>query len=262
MPGAAKYSLTGTNANLDTRRENPQYCFMLLVAQACRYMQALGVCAGRVTDGAPHRCGFAPSALQKSPKECTIMPEKAPSDQAPLRTEIVESQKARVDLLKYKLLAVAALGAFGLSRDNTSPMCIYSFCFIPFVCIYIDLLCFHNTLRILVIAKYLKNSCRDPYELFITNHLEEYHHNKVGFFFKLEDWALQWSSIALSIILAFFGLWLGFQKSCHPEACFFLLAGVAGFILVIISLIVYGKRLTALSDCTDRCNLDPTARPS
>src|SRR5579863_8405583 len=81
-----------------------------------------------------------------------------------LRTEIVESEKARVDLFKWKIILVAALGAVGLgfetgasanSASHESLPHEYLLCLIPFVSVYVDLLCSHLNLRIIVIGRYL-----------------------------------------------------------------------------------------------------------
>ena len=62
------------------------------------------------------------------------------------RTEIVEAQKGRTDLLKWKLILVAALGALGLgingfSKDAKPALSLdLALCLIPLVCVYVDLL--------------------------------------------------------------------------------------------------------------------------
>lgn len=125
-----------------------------------------------------------------------------------LRNEIVESEKARIELLRYKLIAVASLAALGLGfhiqRDNAKIAFDYVLCIIPFVCAYIDLLCYHNTIRILVIACFLKHN-NDPYEGYIAQ-LDE--SNKVGVrqFFDIEDLVLFGSSIFLSFLLAIYSI--------------------------------------------------------
>jgi hypothetical protein len=141
-----------------------------------------------------------------------------------LRTEIIESEKARIDLLKYKLISIAALGAIGIGVGGyevktqiLDPELVLAI--IPLACVYIDLLCWHNTLRILVIACFLKGH-DDPYEKFIEKigdnlyelgekeahkHRNPYH-KKAGYFFQLEDWALHWSTIFLSMLLFLWGI--------------------------------------------------------
>ena len=82
-----------------------------------------------------------------------------------LREEIVESEKARVDLLKWKIILIATLGAVALGFESTAPAGAaaasapsfsheYLLCLIPLVCLYVDLLCSHLNLRIMVIAHY------------------------------------------------------------------------------------------------------------
>src|SRR5262245_47500719 len=79
-----------------------------------------------------------------------------------LRAEIVEAQKARADLFKWKIIMVAALGSIALGlgvKDTASNPRVssdYLFCLIPLVCLYVDILCSHMNLRMLVIGHYLR----------------------------------------------------------------------------------------------------------
>ena len=69
--------------------------------------------------------------------------------------EIIESQKIRSDLLKWKILTLAVLGATGLGLSGQSiPHADLVLCCVPFVCAYIDLLCRHLSLRIAVISEF------------------------------------------------------------------------------------------------------------
>jgi hypothetical protein len=186
------------------------------------------------------------------------MPRLELKDQfSSLRTEIIESQKARIDLLKYKLLAIATLGAVGLGIGNyhsDTHEFIYIICIIPFVCIYVDLLCFHNNLRILVIGRFLHN-CGDTYEKFISalnDYAERCCHKKPRYFFKLEDGVLQWSSVALSGIIAFFGLYsLIYKPADEYQGPIFLIVGFVGIILPIIIWKIFNKRVKVLFDFAD-----------
>jgi hypothetical protein len=128
-----------------------------------------------------------------------------------LRNEIIESQKSRVVLLQYKLIAVASVATLGLGFIEHKGECTklaYDFvlCIIPFVCVYIDLLCYHNTLRILVIARYLRTKL-DPYEVYIRKLQIEGKTNRPEYLFGMEDFALLWSSIFLSTLLIIYGLY-------------------------------------------------------
>jgi hypothetical protein len=89
-----------------------------------------------------------------------------------LRDEIVESQKARVDLLKWKIIIVATLGAVALGFESSTPPATlptdsaaanappfshdYLLCLIPLICLYVDILCSHLNLRMMVIGRYLQ----------------------------------------------------------------------------------------------------------
>src|SRR5437879_5362705 len=79
-----------------------------------------------------------------------------------LRLEIIASQKARTDLLKWKMVLTAALGTVGLGlykpegpteEVSWAP---FTLCCIPLACIYVDLLCAHLSLRIKVIGTYFR----------------------------------------------------------------------------------------------------------
>ena len=86
-----------------------------------------------------------------------------------LRTEIIEAQKTRSDLFKWKIILVATLGAAALGFGQkegapAGPAALpqqriandYLICIIPFVCLYVDILCSHINLRMLVIGHYLQ----------------------------------------------------------------------------------------------------------
>ena len=71
-----------------------------------------------------------------------------------LRDEIIEAEKARTDLLKWKLIIVSGLGGAGLGFTGQSsvPGALYVLLLIPAVCLYVDLMCRHLTLRIMVVG--------------------------------------------------------------------------------------------------------------
>ncbi len=116
-----------------------------------------------------------------------------------LPEEIIETQKSRSDMLKWKLVLVAALGAagLGLSEKVKAPPLVLAM--IPFVCVYVDLLCCNCNVRAIVIGTYYSKSCRDPYECFVGRHRHA---------FEMEDWALYWSTRLLCVLVALYGLFL------------------------------------------------------
>ena len=141
------------------------------------------------------------------------------TDVSCLRNEIIEAQKARTDFLKFKLLAIAALGAAGVGLQGSSKLgenidCV--FCIIPFVCVYVDYLCYHLNVRILIIAKYLDDE-GDGYEKFVNKlcnpDAESKNKNSViknkeprRTLFQMEGFVIKWTTLSLSVLLIVYGL--------------------------------------------------------
>jgi hypothetical protein len=110
-----------------------------------------------------------------------------------LRDEIIESQKARADLFKWKIILVAAIGAAVLGvgdslgeagktaaqagQDSIVSKREYLLCLAPLVCVYTDILVLHLNLRIRVIGKFLRlhplgagvddSAAQHAYEVFV-----------------------------------------------------------------------------------------------
>ena len=154
------------------------------------------------------------------------------------KTEIVEAEKGRTDLLKWKLILVAALGAIGLGISTPSltakPMLSLhlALCLIPLVCVYVDLLCKHLQMRMLVISEFFQYSeysnnadeasCFYSYERFC---------GKVRSVFSLEDWAQQWSTQFISVLVIVAALILKLQKTDFLVLVF---SGVCGIIFTLL----------------------------
>jgi hypothetical protein len=76
-------------------------------------------------------------------------------NQLQLFQEIIENEKARLELFKWKIILVAGLGAAASGLIGVKPIHpALSAALIPFVCVYVDLLAQDLTLRIAVIARY------------------------------------------------------------------------------------------------------------
>jgi hypothetical protein len=73
-----------------------------------------------------------------------------------LKQEINQTMEDEHDLAKWKLIVTAALGAaaFGLSKGPPTYWLLF---FVPFVCAYVDLYHYQYELRILVIARFLRD---------------------------------------------------------------------------------------------------------
>lgn len=168
------------------------------------------------------------------------------SNEKCLRQEILESQKARSDFLKFKLISIATLAAAGLGLNGKGSILgeniDYVLCVIPLICIYVDLLCYHNNIRIKIIAAFFKEK-KDEYESFIDKISKA--HKEESYYFKLEDYVIRWSSIIISVLLIIYGLCLNkFEikfKSLH-----FIIVGIVGVIISLIIKSLYNKRLSLL----------------
>jgi hypothetical protein len=157
-----------------------------------------------------------------------------------LRQEIIEAEKTRADFQKWKLIAVAALGAvgLGLSQTPSAGRAIPAYLvlpLIPLICLYADLLCRHLTLRILVTAAYLRLSpnTEQVYEQFVRKEARSETMN----FFAFEDMALEWSTIFLSALVTFVGIFprlLISEKA--SRAVFHLFATASGAVAILFSI--------------------------
>ena len=164
-----------------------------------------------------------------------------------LRTEIIESQKARTDLLKWKIVLISALGAvgFGISKDASGPLPAV-LGFIPIACAYVDLLCVHNDLRILVIGGFLREHLKaKPEDSDIQAYEDICENNRPVFL--LESFALVGTTVLLSSLIALMAyspdLWGILPTSNnHPMSdsvrIFLGVTGVSG-LLVSVSALIY-----------------------
>ncbi len=172
---------------------------------------------------------------------------------SPLRSEILESEKSRMEFLKWKLIAVAAIGTIGLGfgKPDGNPLIepAYVLCIIPLVCVYVDLLCYHNQIRILFIAKFL-SYMGDPYEEYIAvldtachQHVQEkIKEEGIRYFFNIEDLALRYSSVVLSLLIVVLGIVIS------KLMLVFLIVGCSGILLSFLLKIYYDTRCKELDD--------------
>ena len=165
-----------------------------------------------------------------------------------LRTEIIEAQKARADLLKWKLVIVAAVGGVGLGLSTTTPASPLILILIPLACFYVDLLCQQMNLRIQLIAQFTRLSrssgvnketdLMKEYECYVLLMAREGEADV----FRLESWALQWSTLVLSTMVAAYGVWLALATHVAPFGVSLFVFGLAGLPLSIFSERLYRKR--------------------
>lgn len=190
-----------------------------------------------------------------------------------LREEILQSENVRSDLLKWKLALAGAIGAAGLgfSGSNDLRHADLVLCAIPPVCVYVDLLCLHLNLKMLVIGTYLRRlppgSDADDvrrYEAFVDEHARRLVIARPRFLgrirlpdplrrmllakesdrpsaFDLEDWALSLSTIALSVALI---VYAAFQD--WPFWLPFALSGAASLVVSAVGNWQFAKRFEAV----------------
>jgi len=172
-----------------------------------------------------------------------------------LRTQVVETQKARSDLMKWKLMLVAGLGTVGLGLDAGKvgpwhPV----LCLVPFVCVYVDALCAHLSLRIRAIGDFLaaerpqtpEEEREHYYELFLRSDKPP---------FRLETLALHWSTILLSALVAASGLQPPASAGALPSAHItvaLVLSGALGIILTLGVWGFHGTRVRAIKRAAEK----------
>jgi hypothetical protein len=170
-----------------------------------------------------------------------------------LRQEIVEAQKVRSELLKWKLILVAALGAVGLGFSNPNivvPNAYLVLLLIPLVCFYVDLLCKHMSLRMIVIGAFLRFGSKDEdaaYERFVSEARAMGPRRSMNIF-AFEEWALEGSTVVLSLLVMFVGLApgsLGISISAI-DRYLFIGSGLAGLVLTFLVRFFYKRRVMTL----------------
>jgi len=118
-----------------------------------------------------------------------------------LREEIIESQKSRLDLLKWKIILVAALGAaaFGVSAEKGTGGVPSLLALVPLVCLFVDIVCHHTDVRIMFIGSFLR-TCDEP-----TASAYERYCSKGREYFTLENGALTGTTLAVSVLIIVMG---------------------------------------------------------
>jgi hypothetical protein len=173
-----------------------------------------------------------------------------------LRDEILEAQKIRADLVKWKLISVAGIGAAALGLKNLSieePLLLFSL--IPFACLYVDAETRHLNLRMLVIAAFIRQQDKENntwcklYEEYVHSQVRDKEivvfHQKFKIF-SLEDLILQNSTIFLSCLILIAGfVHVHNDKYSHLDfdshflsLKFFMLFG-SGIVGILFSLIIH-----------------------
>lgn len=143
-----------------------------------------------------------------------------------LRTEIIESEKTKTDLMKWKLVLIAGVGSttFGLAQSAILLKFQYLICLLPCVCLYVDLIYFQINLKIISIGSFIRQlkpldsqkpdiSTMILYEKYVEKIRKTQNQNSWSF----ERWAIQGSSILSSIFVILFGFIVTIFEKCTPS---------------------------------------------
>jgi hypothetical protein len=200
-------------------------------------------------------------------------PEHAEWDR--LRDEILQAQRARSDLLKWKLVLVGTLGSVGLGLAGSRRVSHADLvlCAVPLVSAYVDLLACHLSIRIRVIGAYIRGRSGDQsYESFVE-HVRVLKlaqrtstRRKGVSAFDLEDWAIWWSTGFLSLSVLVYGIYVGVSAPHNLAALLvpFIMSGLTGIATSFRTQRSYRSRLNAVDALvqTDHAPIGPASAPT
>ncbi|KVG89103.1 hypothetical protein WJ36_25755 [Burkholderia ubonensis] len=177
-----------------------------------------------------------------------------------LRTELIELQKVRSDLLKWKLLIVAGVGgtALGLSGQGSGQDSYLALAVIPLACAYVDLLCRHLSLRIEIIRSFIRSFIAGRVGESPVHEFERFYRDRKESWKKwsLESQALIGSTLILSVAVAVVGIKILASRDPHWCLMSWRAALFYGSSLMGIALTSWAewqyKRLTKPSGTIDR----------
>ena len=191
-----------------------------------------------------------------------------------LNTEIIETQKSRYDLLKWKMIVFAALSAtgLGLSKGTTSYADLV-LCCIPFVCVYIDMLWYHLSVRNAAIGYFRRkmsarrkldiNSDDTPKDSEYTTYQEWYEEfiEIAKGTYRLEKLCVYLSSVVFSTILIvlsvldYFTNEIGFNHKIY-----IFISGFIGICLAEITRRIHGAIITEIKDSEIQNSINEEAK--
>ena len=159
----------------------------------------------------------------------------------PLRAEVMQAQATRSDLLRWKLIAIGAIGSVGLGLAGARPRTHADLvlCALPPVCLYVDLLCLNLNLRMILISAYARQTLAtvepaatlSKYEKFVGEVRAK--HDP----FALEGAAVWASTVLVSVVVLLYGL-LGAHVHGAVAAAF-IASGATGGLGTLLATTVY-----------------------
>jgi hypothetical protein len=158
-----------------------------------------------------------------------------------IRSELEAAQKARDELMKWKVIGIAGIGAAALGFADGRPRGAHlALAVIPFACAYVDLLCRNLSIRSKRISVFLRRErVEDP----IVRLEKFYAETKARS--ALESVALVGSSVVLSIVIVPIGLAITESSSLSSLAwprSLFWGSGVLGLLFAVVVEFLYWLR--------------------
>ncbi len=152
-----------------------------------------------------------------------------------LANEIIESQKVRSDLLKWKIISVATIASIGLGISSNHDKFELAICVIPFVMAYIDVLCTHINLRIYTISRWHKTNKESvSVEAKYMQEYEKFTEKARGAgAYNLEGWTIQYSSFLVNLLLISVAF-AGYKEDIFNYKYYILTSGFIGIIIAIL----------------------------
>jgi hypothetical protein len=180
-----------------------------------------------------------------------------------LRDELIGSEQAQTEFLKWKLVLVAGAGsaALGLNSALRLPFALYILCLIPFVCTYVDLVYTHLMLRILVIGTFLRKTEEKPQEGGLVSYETFVERARCPLFhpFALESLALHASTVLLSVLVFIIGLYVKeisvqalVEETISLNRAPFLISGGLGLFLTVVVVLVLRQQVRAISGISEK----------
>jgi len=171
-----------------------------------------------------------------------------------LKKELMEAQKSRQDLMRWKLVLVSVIGAaaLGFSKSPSAEQAGLALCLIPLACCYVDLLCRNLSVRTKLISGFLSRESKiaSAVEARFEDCYKQF--NDARGKKSLEDFALLGSTCFLSVVIVPVGIaaltkqvpdWPAVLKlSIEWPGLLFLCAGGSGLLLSLFIQLRYARQ--------------------
>jgi hypothetical protein len=180
-------------------------------------------------------------------------PPKAPTASADkLRDELVECDKLRAGFLKWKLLLIAVLGGTALSgkaMDGEMQPAARTFVLllVPFVCVYADLLCLQNALRVVSIRRFICKLADESTDVEPSIRYEQHLGDGFAGIYSMESFLLYWSTLLVDMMVSWGGVLQPGARAWTSRVVAFQVAAAAGVVIAVVVGFVFRGHLENIS---------------